>query len=169
MVTVLLAVWVKAGTPRSTVVLAGGEFVHLGELGGRGGKADFESFGLAGPAELLGLGDAVAEAAVAASHCRGGSRNRGRWSANPGADSHSGCGQHPAEGRVTRSAALAVASDHRYIRAVAAGDEEDDTRDPDVTGNERAPVNEPKLREGYGLTTHACPLPLHEGQVSVRG
>jgi hypothetical protein len=41
--------------------LAGGEFVHLGELGGCGGEADFESFGFAGPAVLLGLGDAVAE------------------------------------------------------------------------------------------------------------
>jgi len=41
--------------------LAGAEFVHLGELGGRGGEADFESFGFTGPAVLLGLGDAVAQ------------------------------------------------------------------------------------------------------------
>jgi len=41
--------------------LAGGEFVHLGELGGGGGEADFESFGFAGPGVLLGLGDAVAQ------------------------------------------------------------------------------------------------------------
>jgi hypothetical protein len=39
--------------------LAGDELVHLGELGGRGGEADFESFGFAGPVVLLGLGDAV--------------------------------------------------------------------------------------------------------------
>src|SRR5947207_988707 len=41
--------------------LAGGEFVHLGELGGGGGEADFESFGFAGPGVLLGFGDAVAQ------------------------------------------------------------------------------------------------------------
>ena len=41
--------------------LAGGEFVHLGEFGGRGGEADFESFGFAGPGVLPGLGDAVAQ------------------------------------------------------------------------------------------------------------
>src|SRR5213078_2020746 len=41
--------------------LAGGQFVHMGELGGRGGEADFESLGFAGPAVLLGLGDPVAQ------------------------------------------------------------------------------------------------------------
>ena len=39
--------------------LPGGEFFHLGELGGRGGEADFESLGFAGPVVLLSLGDAV--------------------------------------------------------------------------------------------------------------
>lgn len=41
--------------------LAGDEFAHLGELGGRGGEADFESFDSADPAVLLGLGDAVVQ------------------------------------------------------------------------------------------------------------
>ena len=45
--------------------LAGGEFVHLGELGGRGGEADFESCDFAGPGVLLGFGDAVAQAGEA--------------------------------------------------------------------------------------------------------
>ena len=40
---------------------AGGEVVELGEFLLRGGQADLESFGFAGPALLLGFGDAVAE------------------------------------------------------------------------------------------------------------
>src|SRR5205823_1697728 len=43
------------------VGLAGGQAVDLGELGGGGGKADFESLGFAGPAVVLGLGDPVAQ------------------------------------------------------------------------------------------------------------
>ena|ERR1019366_10210647 len=41
--------------------LPGGQFVHLGDLGGRGGEADFESLGFAGPVVLLSLGDSVAQ------------------------------------------------------------------------------------------------------------
>jgi hypothetical protein len=51
------------GEGRHAQVHGGGlparQFVHLGELGGGGGEADFESFGFAGPAVLMGFGDAV--------------------------------------------------------------------------------------------------------------
>ncbi len=40
---------------------AGGGGVGLGEFAGGGGEADLESFGFAGPALALGLGDASAE------------------------------------------------------------------------------------------------------------
>ena len=43
---------------------AGGELVHLGELGGCSREADLESFDLARPAVLLGFGDAVLEVAA---------------------------------------------------------------------------------------------------------
>ena len=61
-VMVLLAVWVKAGMPRSTVVAwrVASSSIWV-SCGGCGGEADFESFGFAGPALLLGLGDAVAQ------------------------------------------------------------------------------------------------------------
>jgi hypothetical protein len=49
---------------------AGGEFVHLGELGGRGSEADFESLDLTRPAVLLGLGDAVAQVVADAGQTR---------------------------------------------------------------------------------------------------
>ena len=40
------------------VIAAGGDLVHLGELGARAGEADFQSFGFTEPA--LGLGFANA-------------------------------------------------------------------------------------------------------------
>jgi hypothetical protein len=39
------------------VPAAGGDLVHLGEFGLGAGRADFEAFGFAEPAVLLGLGD----------------------------------------------------------------------------------------------------------------
>ena len=49
---------VKVGMPSWTVCAAGGDLVHLGELGAGAGEADFESFGFPEPAVGFGLGDA---------------------------------------------------------------------------------------------------------------
>src|ERR1017187_2388282 len=50
--------------------LPGGQFVHLGDLGGRGGEADFESLGFPGPVVLLSLGDSVAQVVADAGQAR---------------------------------------------------------------------------------------------------
>ena len=60
--------WVRAAAAGSVgeggdaeldgLVAAGGDLVHLGELGAGAGEADFQSFGFTEPAVGLGLGDA---------------------------------------------------------------------------------------------------------------
>ena len=60
--------WVRAAPPGSVgeggdaeldgLVAAGGDLVHVGELGAGAGEADFQSFGFTEPAVGLGLGDA---------------------------------------------------------------------------------------------------------------
>jgi hypothetical protein len=63
-----VAGWVRAGAAGGVgeagdaevdgLVAAGGDLVHLGELGAGAGEADFQSFGFTEPAVGLGFGDA---------------------------------------------------------------------------------------------------------------
>ena len=47
-----------------TAVAAGGDLVHLGELGPGAGQADFQSFGFAEPAGRFGLSDTGGQVAA---------------------------------------------------------------------------------------------------------